>query len=289
MTLTACAWMNGRLLAASEPAVPILDHGLLYGDGVFEGIRFYGRVPFRLDAHLARLARSAAALALPLPWRREEIVEAVAAVIGATGAADGYIRLIVTRGAGAFGVDPHTCERPNLLAAAGAFPPLGAEAGRGLAVIVAATRQMPPDVLDPRIKSLNYLPRMLARLEATRAGADEAIMLNAGGFVTEGSTDNVFVVRGGELVTPPVSDGALDGITRAALLEIAAAAGIPAREASLTAYDLRAADEALLCGTGIELCPVRSVDGRALPACPGPVFERLLAGFRALRARECGT
>jgi len=265
-----------------------MDNGLLYGDGVFEGIRYYGGVPFRLGAHLDRLGRSAAALALALPWPRAEIVEAVGTVIGASGAPDGYIRLVVTRGAGAFGLDPRSCGRPSLLLAGGAFPAFGAEAARGLSVIVASTRQTPPDVLDPRVKSLNYLPRLLARMEATRAGADEAIMLNAAGYVAEGSTDNVFAVRAGEVVTPPTSDGALEGITRAAILEVAAGAGIPARVASLTPYDLHAADELFLCGTGIELCPVRAVDGRPLPACPGPVFERLAAGFRALRARECG-
>jgi branched-chain amino acid aminotransferase len=207
----------------------------------------------------------------------------VAAVIGAAGEPDGYIRLVVTRGAGAFGLDPRTCARPNLLLAAGAFPAFAAaDGGRGLSVVVASTRQTPPDVLDPRIKSLNYLPRLLARLEAVRAGADEAIMLNAAGHVAEGTTDNVFVVRAGELVTPPATDGALEGITRAAVLELAAAAGIPARVASLAPYDLHAADEVFVCGTGIELCPVRAVDQRRLPACPGPVFERLLAGFRAL-------
>jgi branched-chain amino acid aminotransferase len=293
MTDAVTTWMNGSLLPAGTAAVPILDHGLLYGDGVFEGIRFHGGVPFRLEQHLARLARSAAAIALPLPWGRGELVEAVGSVIGAAGRPDGYIRLVVTRGAGSFGLDPRSCPRPSLLVACGAFDSFSPEAGRdlrfGLSVIVASTRQLPPDVLDPRIKSLNYLPRVLARAEAIRAGADEAILLNAAGHVTEGSTDNIFVARDGELVTPPVSDGALDGITRGAILELAAAARIPTRVASLTPYDLHVADEVFLCGTGIELRPVRSVDGRALPACPGPVFERLAAGFRALRARECGT
>jgi branched-chain amino acid aminotransferase len=277
-------WMNGSLVPVERAAVSILDHGLLYGDGVFEGIRYYGGAPFRLGAHLDRLARSAAAVALAIPWARPELEAAVAAVIAAAGEPDGYIRLVVTRGAGSLGLDPRTCERPSLLLAAGAFPAFGAgtDGGRGLSVVVASTRQTPPDVLDPRIKSLNYLPRLLARLEAARAGADEAIMLNAAGHVAEGSTDNVFVVRAGELATPPASDGALEGITRAAILELAAAAGIPARVASQTPYDLHAADELFLCGTGIELCPVRSVDGRRVPACPGPVFERLLAAFRAL-------
>jgi branched-chain amino acid aminotransferase len=287
-TAAITTWVDGTLLPAGAAAVPVLDHGLLYGDGVFEGIRFYGGEPFRLGEHLDRLARSAAALSLALPWGRGELADAVGTVIRATGRPSGYIRLVVTRGAGALGLDPRSCGRPSLLLAGGPFPAFGAEIDRGLSVIVASTRQAPADVLDPRIKSLNYLPRMMARLEAIRAGADEAILLNASGYVTEGSTDNVFIVRDGELVTPPASDGALEGVTRRVVLELAAGAAIPARIASLTPYDLHGADEMFLCGTGIELAPVRVVDGRALPACPGPVFQRVLAAFRVIRARECG-
>src|ERR1019366_484990 len=185
-------WMNGRLVDAADARVSIFDHGLLYGDGVFEGIRFYGGRVFRLEAHLERLERSAVAIELDMPYSRDELRAALAAVVAHAGAADGYVRLVVTRGEGDLGLDPRSCVRSTTFLAAA---PLRVFAGdAGVAVVVASTRQAGPDVVDPRIKSLNYLNRLLARLEAIRAGADEAIMLNARGLVAEGTTDNVFLV-----------------------------------------------------------------------------------------------
>jgi branched-chain amino acid aminotransferase len=271
-------WMNGRLVGAADAKVSVFDHGLLYGDGVFEGIRYYAGRAFRLDAHLARLRRSAAAIALELPHGPGALRDAIGQVIAASGAPDGYIRLVVTRGEGDLGLDPRSCKQPTTIVAAA---PLRAFAGaaKGVSVVVASVRQAPADVVDARIKSLNYLNRLLARLEACRAGADEALMLNARGHVSEGTTDNVFVVRDGELLTPPPSDGALEGITRAVVLDVARAQGVAAREASIGVYDLRAADEAFLVGTAAEIVPIATIDGRTVPGCPGPVFGRIAAGF----------
>jgi branched-chain amino acid aminotransferase len=280
-------WMNGQLTEAADAKVSVFDHGLLYGDGVFEGLRFYSRRIFRLDAHLARLERSAAAIELALPFGRERLREAIDAVIDRAGAADGYVRLVVTRGEGDLGLDPRSCKRPTTIVAAAPLRPFAGAAG-GCSVIVASTRQAPADVVDARIKSLNYMNRLLARFEAIRAGADEAFMLNARGHLAEGTTDNAFLVRDGVLYTPPASDGALEGITRGAILDLAAGLGIRCVEASLGVYDLRAAEEAFLVGTAAELVPVRTIDGRPLGACPGPIFRRLAEAFDALVRRETG-
>jgi branched-chain amino acid aminotransferase len=277
--------MNGRIAEAAEARVSIFDHGLLYGDGVFEGIRFYDGRSFRLDAHLSRLERSAAAIELSLPYPRDALRAAVDSVISRAGAPDGYVRILVTRGEGDLGLDPRSCKRPTTVVAASPLR-VFENADAGVSVIVASTRQAPADVLDPRIKSLNYLNRLLARLEAIRSGADEALMLDARGHLAEGTTDNVFLVRGGVLLTPPASDGALEGITREAVLALAKELGIPALEASLGTYDLRAAEEAFLVGTGAGLVAIRSIDGRPAASCPGPVFGRIREAFDALVRRE---
>ena len=280
-------WFNGELMPAHAACAPVLDHGLLYGDGVFEGIRFYRGTAFRLGAHLDRLQRSASALRLTLPYGREALAAAVAETIAAYGRADGYLRLVVTRGPGRLGLDPASCRRPNVFIIADELALVSESVrARGARVMIASTRRIAPDALDPRIKSLNYLNHILARIEATNAGADEAILLNGRGHVAEGTADNVFVVRDGVLLTPPVSDGALEGITRAAVLELADTIGIPRAERSLGAFELYTADECFLTGTGAELIPVREVDGRAMSACPGPVFRRLLTAFRGLVERE---
>jgi len=277
-------WMNGRLVDPAEARVSIFDHGLLYGDGVFEGLRFYGGRIFRLVPHLERLERSAASIELAIPHSRDELRAALGAVVARAGVPDGYVRLVVTRGEGDLGLDPRSCKRPTTFLAAAplrVFPD-----GGGVAVVVASTRQAGPDVVDPRIKSLNYLNRLLARLEAIRAGADEAIMLNARGLIAEGTTDNVFLARDGALLSPPACDGALEGITRGVVFDLARELGIPVREESLGTYDLRVADEVILVGTGAGLVPVRSVDGRELASCPGPLFRRLEPAFEELVRRE---
>ncbi len=288
MTEALC-WLNGVLMPAAQARLPVLDHGLLYGDGVFEGIRFYNGRAFRLSRHLERLRRSAAAIRLALPGDAGALDAAVHDTIAAYGRPEGYLRLIVTRGAGRLGLDPASCREPNLLIIVDELA-LVSEAVRneGARVIVAATRRLGADGLDPRIKSLNYLNHILARLEAVNAGADEAILLNAAGHVAEGTADNVFLVRHGKLLTPPASDGALEGVTREVILELAQELGIGHAETTLGPYDLHTADECFLTGTGAELIPVREVDGRPLAVCPGPVFGSLLAAFRRQVNRETG-
>lgn len=280
-------WLNGRLVPAGEAVLPLNDHGLLYGDGVFEGIRFYHGRPFRLDAHLERLQLSARALSLSLPWQPHTLRNAVHETVAAFAAPYGYLRMVVTRGCGSLGLDPGHCAQPNLFLIADRMT-LTPEATRraGLRLITASTRRPGPATLDPRIKSLNYLNNILAKLEARNAGADEALLLNDRGYVVEGTAENIFVVRQGRLYTPPVSDGALDGITRGAILTLCAGLGLEVMERSLTPYDVLTADECFLCGTGAELMPVSSVDGRTLGHCPGPLTERVFHAFRELIDNE---
>lgn len=281
-------WQHGRIVDAAQASVSVLDHGLLYGDGVFEGIRFYRGAPFRLDAHLQRLFDSARAIDLRVPLSATEIAGAIRDLIGAFAGNEGYLRLVVTRGVGPLGLDPSGCTQPQLFIVANALQLID-EAGRrrGAKTIIAATRRLRCDGLDPRIKSLNYLNHILARMEANHAGADEAILLNDAGRVAEGSADNVFVVRRGELLTPPVTEGALDGITRGVVIELARALGIAFREVPLAPYDLFTADECFLTGTGAEMIPVAMIDGRALRACPGPVFTWLEQAFHQCIEHEC--
>jgi branched-chain amino acid aminotransferase len=283
-------WLNGRIVPSEQACIPLTDHGLLYGDGVFEGIRFYHGHALRLPQHVERLYCSARALNLVVPCNERELTAAIAETIAAYGEPNGYLRLVVTRGTGKLGLDPKSCARPNMFMIADVMTMVSAEVReRGARVIISATRRLSPDGLDPRIKSLNYLNHIMARMEAANAGADEAILLNAQGRVTEGTTENLFVVRAGAIYTPPASDGALQGITRALVIELADELDIACAEVSLTAYDLYTADECFLTGTGAELIPVREVDGRALTSSPGPVFARVQQAFKVLVDRECGS
>jgi len=198
----------------------------------------------------------------------------------AYGQPDGYIRLVVTRGVGALGINPASCSKPELIVIADSLQMISEQSRtQGIRVIIASTRRLPPDSLDPRIKSLNYLNQILARIEAERAGVEEALMLNRRGMVAEGTADNVFAVRDGELHTPPVTDGALEGITRGIVMQLARETDLVVRETSLAAYDLYTADECFLSGTGAELIPVREIDGRVLRQCPGPIYGKLLQAF----------
>ena len=283
-------YIDGRLYDREEARISVFDHGLLYGDGVFEGLRVYRRRVFRLDAHLARLYASAQAIGLTIPLDGSALADAVRDTVRANRQEDGYIRLVVTRGDGPLGLDPTTCERPRVIiivADIAVYPAAMYDAG--VSVITAATRQVPAASVDPRIKSLNYLKNVLARLEAHAAGAGEALMLNAEGFVAECTADNVFAVRAGVIRTPPATEGALDGITRAVVRELVEAAGLRWREERLARYDLFTADECFLSGTGAELVPVVSLDGRAIgDGRPGPVTRQLTVGLRALAEHEGG-
>jgi branched-chain amino acid aminotransferase len=274
-------WIDGEIVDGSEARIPVTDHGLLYGDGIFEGMRVYGGRVFRLDAHMARFETGARAIALELPGGVSAVREIVLETVRAHAAGEAYIRLIATRGEGALGVDPTACPRPRLICLVDRvriYPPEKLVAGIDL--VTASVRRPPADVLDPRVKSLNYLNNVMAKLEARQRGADEALLLNAQGMVAETSVANIFAVRGAALLTPPATDGALEGITRATVLDLAADLGIPAREQTLGRYDLFAAEEALLTGSGAGIVPVRSLDGRSL-GCgrPGPIYEKIRAAF----------
>lgn len=280
--------IDGRLVPRAEARVSVFDHGLLYGDGVFEGIRIYDRRIFRLDAHLARLEDSAHAIGLAIPTTRAELAETVRETVRANRQVNGYIRLVVTRGEGPLGLDPTTCARPCVIVIVADLAVYPAEHyASGIRVVTAATRQVAAASVDPRIKSLNYLKNVLARLEAHQAGAAEALMLNPEGFVAECTADNVFAVHGRRVLTPPATDGALDGITGGVVRELALADGLAWDERRLARYDLFVADECFLTGTGAEIIPVTSLDGRRIGTGePGPVTRRLAAAFHALAASE---
>jgi branched-chain amino acid aminotransferase len=285
--LSPICWLNGHIVPAEQASVSVFDHGLLYGDGVFEGIRFYNGRAFRLQAHLERLILSARAIALEIPYNIEALAQAVVDTIAAAPTNDGYLRMVVTRGAGPLGIDPSRCHSPQLFIIADTLHMVSERVrSEGAKVIIAATRRLGADGLDPRIKSLNYLNHILARMEATHAGADEAILLNSAGRIAEGSADNIFIVQRGELLTPPVIEGALDGITRQVVIELAEKLGIKFREIPLAPYDLFTADECFLTGTGAELIPVGLADGRPIPQCPGPIYLRLAAAFKELVSQE---
>ncbi|MFN8544078.1 MAG: branched-chain-amino-acid transaminase [Candidatus Binatia bacterium] len=281
-------YLDGALVSREDARVSVFDHGLLYGDGVFEGIRVYNRRIFRLDAHLDRLWASARAIALEIPLSRAAMADAVRETVRANRRDDAYIRLLVTRGVGELGIDPRTCARPSVIIIVGDVHVYPREIyASGVKVVTAATRQAPPGTVDSRIKSLNYLKNILAKIEAHQAGAHEAILLNEQGYVAECTADNIFVVRGGALLTPSAEDGALAGITRGVVIALAGEAGLVAREARLTRFDVHTADECFVTGTGAELMPVAEVDGRRVgDGTPGPTTRRLAQAFTALARGE---
>jgi branched-chain amino acid aminotransferase len=274
-------WLDGRIVDGSEARVPVTDHGLLYGDGVFEGIRITGGGVFRLDAHLARLSASARAIALELPGGVAALRGIVLETARAHGEPEAYVRLVVTRGDGSLGVDPTPCKSPRVVCIVDHLRLYPQEKlDSGIDLVTASLRRPPADVLDPRVKSLNYLNNALCKLEARQRGADEALVLNQAGLVAEAAVANVFAWRDGALWTPPATDGALEGITRATVLELAARLGLAAGERSLGRFDLFAAEEVFLTGSGAGIVPVRSLDGRPIGAgTPGPVQARIRAAF----------
>jgi branched-chain amino acid aminotransferase len=277
-------WIDGQVVDGSEARIPVTDHGLLYGDGVFEGIRLAGGRVFRLDSHLARLRHSARAIGLELPGGVAGIRAILLETARAWGRPDGYVRLLVTRGDGAMGVDPTRCLSPRVVCIACEIELYPEEKlHSGISMVTVSVRRPAPDVLDPRVKSLNYLNSVLAKREARLRGADEALILNAAGMVAEAAVANVFAYRRGKLSTPPPTDGALEGVTRFAVLELAASLGIPAEERTMSRMDLLSADEVFLCGTGARVVAVRSLDGAEIGAhTPGPVTEKIAAAFGEL-------
>ncbi len=273
-------WLDGQFVAPEEARISVLDHGLLYGDGIFEGIRIYGSKVFRLSDHLHRFATSAKAVGFELPGGSDAVEQVVLATARELGESEGYMRLIATRGQGELGVDPTTCVRPTLICIADRIRLFPAEKlAAGLDMVTVSIRRPPADAVDPRVKSLNYLNNVLAKREAKLRGADEALILNHSGLVAEASVANVFAVRRGVVSTPPATDGSLEGITRDSILEIASAAGIVARERSLGRFDLLAADEVFLTGSGARVVPIATLDGQPIGTAQRPIMQRLLDDF----------
>ena len=276
-------YLDGKLVPESEARVSVFDHGLLYGDGVFEGIRSYNGRVFLLREHIARLYRSAQAIGLVIPMSQEEMCRAVITTCAANDCRNGYIRLVVTRGVGNLGLNPYQCPKAGVFIIAATiqlYPPEFYE--KGLKIITVGTGRNQPEAVNPNIKSLNYLNNIMAKIEAVNSGVQEAVMLNHLGYVAEATGDNIFVVRGRALLTPPSWCGCLIGITRNAVMKIAADNGFEVRESVLTRYDLYTADEVFLTGTAAELVPVVEIDKRAIGSgVPGPATRQLMRLFHA--------
>ena len=280
-------FMNGTLVSENDAKVSVFDHGVLYGDGVFEGLRSYGGQVFRLDSHIDRLWESAKAICLEIPMSKKEVSSAVNATLEANQLVDGYVRLVVTRGAGSLGLDPNRTSHPQVIVIADTITLYPREFyDKGLSIITASTQRTHSAALSPRIKSLNYLNNIMAKLEGLRAGCVEALMLNHKGEVAECTGDNIFVVRSGTLVTPPSDAGILEGITRGAVIELAEAAKIDCQEKTLVRHDLYTADECFLTGTAAEVIPVVEIDSRSIGnGVPGPITKRLTADFHLMVRR----
>ena len=277
-------YIDGKYFSERDAKVSVFDHGLLYGDGVFEGIRaYYGRV-FKLKEHIDRLFYSAKAILLELPMSHAQLMKATVETCRANKLRDCYIRLVVTRGIGSLGLNPRSCKKPSIIIIADKiqlYPPEYYQ--RGLDIITVPTVRNLHSALNPAIKSLNYLNNILAKIEANNAGVEEAVMLNAEGYVAECTGDNLFIVKNGALFTPPLSAGALYGITRQTVVDLAEVAGLKVSGPNLTRYDLFNADECFLTGTGAEIMPVIKIDGRVIgTGKPGPLTRRLTDDYHAL-------
>ncbi|HMC88834.1 MAG TPA: branched-chain-amino-acid transaminase [Gemmataceae bacterium] len=282
--MTPKIYINGKLYDKADAKISVYDHGLLYGDGVFEGIRVYEGKVFRLAEHVERLYDSARSIRLEIPMTREQMAQAVNDTVTANAKRTGYIRLLVTRGAGYLGLDPRKATNPQIIIIVDditLYPPELYENGMEIATV--STIRNHPNALNPRIKSLNYLNNILAQIEAVQAGCFEALMLNHKGEVAECTGDNIFIVKRGVLKTPPPDAGILEGVTRGAVLELARAAKIPVQENALTRHDVYTADECFLTGTAAEVVPVVKCDGRALgTGRPGPITRQLRERFHQL-------
>lgn len=281
-------FMNGELVPKAEAVISVFDHGYLYGDGVFEGIRAYNGRIFKLTEHVRRLYESAHHIMLPIQYTPAEMEEAIIRTVRANGLRDAYIRVVVSRGVGDLGLDPRKCSLSQVVIIADKIVLYPEELySQGLKVITVPTRRNIADALDPKIKSLNYLNNILVKIEANRAGVMEALMLSQNGYITEGSGDNIFIYRKGTLYTTPAYLGILEGITRQAVLDLARAEGMPVREEPFTRHDVYVCDECFLTGTAAEVIPVIEVDGRVIGSgAPGPVTLKLMRLFRELTLRE---
>jgi len=283
-------YIDGKFYSEADAKISVFDHGLLYGDGIFEGIRFYNGRVFRLEEHLHRLWDSARSICLEIPMTMAEMSKALLETIRQNHLHDGYIRLLVTRGIGNLGLNPTQCKSPSVIIIAATIALYHEDFYRkGLTIVTCATRRSNPAALNPAVKSLNYLNNVMARVEANLAGADEALMLNDAGNVAECTADNVFIVKHSQIFTPPVTAGALRGITRSVVFEIGAELGVKVRETDITRHDIFIADECFLTGTAAEIVPVVKADGRSIGSGkPGPITTRIIARFRQV-TRETGT
>jgi branched-chain amino acid aminotransferase len=277
-------YINGKLYDKADAKISVFDHGLLYGDGVFEGIRVYEGKVFRLREHVDRLYDSARAIKLEIPLSREQMVEAITSTVQANSKRNGYIRALVTRGAGYLGLDPRKTTDPQIIIIVDditLYPPELYE--NGMEIVTVSTIRNHPNALNPRIKSLNYLNNILGKMEAIQAGCLEALMLNHKGEVAECTGDNIFIVKRGVLKTPPTDAGILEGVTRNTVLEVARAANIPVQETALTRLDVHTADECFLTGTAAEVIPVVKCDGRIIGSGrPGPITKQLRERFHQI-------
>ena len=288
MTMALKIWLNDRLVDEAEAKVSVFDHGLLYGDGVFEGIRVYDTRVFELEAHVRRLFDSARAIRLQVPMGKEELIGAIETTVAANRVHDGYIRLVITRGIGTLGLNPFTCRDASLIIIADKIQLYPEELyEKGMRVISATTVRNHPLALPPQIKSLNYLNNILAKIEALDVDVPEAIMYNHEGYVAEATGDNVFIVRNRVVYAPPVEAGSLEGITRAVVIRLARQEGLEVVEKNLTRYDLYVCDELFLTGTAAEVIGIVEIDGRAIgDGRPGPITRLLRDRFYSYARRK---
>jgi branched-chain amino acid aminotransferase len=279
-------YIDGQFYDKENAKISVFDHGLLYGDGVFEGIRFYNGRVFRLEEHIDRLFDSARAIALNIGMDKSAVIEATLETIRQNKLQDGYIRLVVTRGVGDLGLNPMLCPKASIFVIASKITLYSADKyENGLDVVTCATRRIPHGALSPMVKSLNYLNNVMAKIEAQNAGAGEGLMLNEQGFVSECTGDNIFIIKNGVITTPPISSGALAGVTRSVVFDLAAEFGIPIHEPMMTRYDIFTADECFLTGTAAEIIPAVKLDTRLIgDGKPGPITRRLITRFRELTA-----
>ncbi|WP_423793216.1 branched-chain-amino-acid transaminase [Methanocaldococcus indicus] len=278
-------YLNGKFVSKEEAKISVFDHGLLYGDGVFEGIRAYDGVVFMLKEHIDRLYDSAKSICLDIPLTKEEMIDVVINTLKENNLKDAYIRLVVTRGVGDLGLDPRKCKEPTIFCIAVPMEPLLGE--DGIRAITVSVRRLPVDVLNPAVKSLNYLNSILAKIQANYANVDEAFLLDDKGFVVEGTGDNIFVVKNGVLKTPPEYQSILKGITRDVVIELAKEEGIEVREVPLTLHDLYTADELFITGTAAEIVPVFEVDGRVINNKKvGEITKKLREKFKEIRTKR---
>lgn len=280
-------YIDGKFLPDDQAKISVFDHGFLYGDGVFEGIRAYNGKIFRLKEHLDRLFDSAKTIDLRPPLSKEELTEIICEVLRRNNLHDAYIRPIITRGYGDLGLDPRKCPKPSVVVIATSW---GAMYGdlyeKGLKAVTVSIRRNPAEALPPNVKSLNYLNNILAKIEANYKGGDEAIFFDTNGYISEGSGDNLYIVKNGEIITPPTLNN-LRGVTRMVLIEIAKSLGITVKEQNIGYFDIYTADEMICTGTAAEVAPITWVDGRIIGSGkPGPVTRQLMAGFKIITEKE---